>query len=420
MNSQPIVVVGGGAAGAFAALAAARLGAPVILLEKTDRLGTKILISGGGKCNVAHDGRLEDVIRAFRPEEARFLRPACYRMPNDEIIAFFRDRGLEVYTRPDGRVFPVHQSAKDVVAIIERELAEQGVEVRFHAEVGAVVRGENGFTLTVGSEQLSTRHLVVTTGGCSYPKTGSTGDGWRWAKQLGHSTEPIFAALAPIELAGAACTQWAGVALRDVKLIALQGGKPLDSWRGDLLFTHRGVSGPCALGISRTIAENGAKGEVTLAVDLIPERPVDAMQADFRALKERQPNEKVERLVEGLVPQRLVEALCADAGLEAGARLQTCANKQIFLLAEAVKTWRLGKVSHVPVDRGEVVAGGVSREEADPQTMRSTLVEGLYWAGEVLDVAGPVGGYNLQAAFATGHVAGESAAQDWLNENGQS
>lgn len=413
MAEVDVVVIGAGAGGIMAAWRAAGLGAKTVLLEKTARIGTKILISGGGKCNITHDGPLENVLKAFRPNEARFIRPACYRLTNQQIVDMLTSRGLRVYTRPDGRIFPVDQTAKDVVAILRTYLDEAKVDVRLETRVLDVVRDEIGVA-GVKSEvgTISCRHVVLAVGGSSYPSSGTTGDGWPWATRLGHSLAPIRAALAPIVMAGQG--ERAGIALRDIVLKARAGGKELTRWRGDLLFTHRGISGPTVLGISRMVSEALESGPVTIEVDLAPNETFEELSGRLRAWLGDHPKKLVRGFLDQIVPQRLEEPLLAEAGISPtviGAHLP---QKQRNRLVEVLKGWRLGDVDEVWLDKGEVVAGGVALDEVDPQTMRSLKCPGLYLCGEVLDIAGPVGGYNLQAAFATGYLAGETAAKEAL------
>jgi predicted flavoprotein YhiN len=446
-----VLVVGAGAAGIFAAWRAATLGAKVIVLEKTPRIGTKILVSGGGKCNIAHAGPLEEVLRAFRPEEARFLRPACYRLRNDQIVEHFTSRGLEVYTREDGRVFPRHATAKDVVAILERDLAEAGVEVRRDSPVQELLIADgravgaryararrSAAAVSSGAErvgyrpataknllrelgpaseapvegkgEIRARAVVVCPGGSSYPNSGTTGDGFEWARALGHTVQPVRAALAPIYLdLTPEEAERSGVALRDVVLKARQG-KEFARWRGDLLFTHLGVSGPTALGISRMVDERLRGGDVHLEADLAPDLTFETLATGMIADAAAHPRRMIGTHLADWLPERLRDGFLQQARIEPKTPLGRIDRKARNRLLEARKAWILGKVRHVPVEKGEVVAGGISLDEVDPQTMASRRIEGLFPCGEVLDIAGPVGGYNLQAAFATGYVAGESAA----------
>jgi predicted Rossmann fold flavoprotein len=412
-----VVVVGGGAAGMIAAWRAASCGARVTLLEKTARLGTKILISGGGKCNICHDGDMRDVLAAFRKNEAEFLRPSVYRFPNREIVKLVTARGVEVYTRPDGRIFPRDKTAKEVVAALASYVYEAGVRVCLERPVSAV-RVEAGRAIGVeAGEFIAADAVVVSTGGSSYPGTGTTGDGWKWLREVGHRTLPIRAALAPMYLTLDGPGERlppeirAGVALRDVVLRARLGTALVDKWRGDVLLTHHGVSGPAVLGVSRAVAERWGAGEATLEADVTPDLSFEALTARLSGFVAAGPKRRLLGFVEEFVPSRLALPLLLDAGLSAEQAGLGTAKKALNRLVATLKGWNLGTVRHVPLEKGEVVAGGVALDEVDPRTMASRLCGGLYLCGEVLDIAGPVGGYNLQAAFATGFVAGEAAAQ---------
>lgn len=407
VDRHEVVVIGAGAAGIIAAWRAASLGARTLLIEKTNRLGTKILISGGGKCNITHDGELEQVLRAFRPNEARFIRPACYRFTNWQIVEMLTDRGLRVYTRPDGRIFPVDQTAKDVVAILRTYLEDAGVDIRLDTAVTDVLaEGDRIFGVATSLGEVACERLVLATGGSSYPNSGTTGDGWPWVRKLGHSIVKVRAALAPIYLHLDETSPRAGVALRDVVLKARRGTKEIARWRNDLLFTHRGISGPTALGISRVVTEQMEEGEVSLEVDIAPDKTFEQLTADLKAWCAANPKKQVAGFVEELVPKSLVDDLLPNAAVAVPNFSQKDRNR----LVETLKGWKLGPVRTVPLEKGECVAGGIALDEVDPQTMKSKLASNLYLCGEVLDIAGPVGGYNLQSAFATGFVAGESAA----------
>lgn len=400
-----VAVIGAGAAGIIAAWRAATLGHRVVLLEKTPRIGTKILISGGGKCNITHDGPIEALLRAFRPAEARFIRPACYRFLNHQIVQMLTDRGLEVYTRPDGRIFPVDQTAKDVVRILRSYLDEAGVEVRLETPVKGLEPGR----VRLADGTLDAPAIIIATGGSSYPNSGTTGDGWAWCRELGHTIVKPRAALAPIYLhMTEEAVARSGVALRDCVLRARQHGKEFVRWRGDLLFTHHGISGPTALGISREVAERGSDGTIELEADLFPDASFEAVSETLLTFAAEFPKRLIKTWLEDQMPDRLVSEFLALAMAEGGTAMGQLDKKTRNRLVNTLKAMPLGPVRTVPLEKGEVVAGGVALDEVDPHTMRSRIVPGLLLCGEVLDIAGPVGGYNLQAAFATGYVAGES------------
>lgn len=424
IDSPDVIVVGGGAAGIIAAWRAASCGAKVVLLEKTVRVGTKILISGGGKCNITHAGTVNDVLKGFRPNEARFIRPACYRFRNDQVVEMLTDRGLEVYTRPDGRIFPVNQTAKDVVRILQEYLEEVNVDVRLEHVVKGIDLSEGRLIVRYATPEgqeasLAAKSVIVCVGGSSYPNSGTTGDGWQWARALGHTIVKVRAALAPVylKLEPDVATDRAGVALRDCVLKARFGGKELMRWQGDLLFTHHGVSGPTVLGISREVAEKTPEGPVTLEVDLLPTQSFEEVSADILGVTTQHPKRLIASYVDGITPSRLVDAVLDAALVSRDVTGYKLDKKSRNRLVSVLKGWQLGVVRTVPLEKGEVVAGGISLDEVDPQTLASNKVPGLFFCGEVLDIAGAVGGYNLQAAFATGYVAGETAAKGTFNKS---
>ncbi len=262
-DTRTVIVVGGGAAGMIAAKRAAELGADVTLLEKNPRLGMKILISGGGKCNLTHAGSMEEIRSQFRQPEARFLKPSFYKFTNDDFLDILHQQGMRTYVRPDGRIFPVEPSnAKDVVELMERAVRVAGVRISTGISVNGLVAEDGAISgIRVGDKIWRAERVIVAVGGSSYPATGTTGDGWHWARELGHTLVPLRAALAPLYLENPQ-PDWSGVSLRDIILRARLSseGKEYVRWRGDLLFTHKGVSGPAALGISREISEKIAVG----------------------------------------------------------------------------------------------------------------------------------------------------------------
>jgi hypothetical protein len=415
-NHVDVLVVGAGAAGLIAAQRAAEMGARVVVLEKNERPGLKLLISGGGKCNLTHAGSIAEIRAAFRPTESRFLKAAFYRFFNADLVRVLNNAGIPTYSRPDGRVFPVEpRTARDVVAALEHGVAAAGAEIVTRVCV-AGLSIEDGRVVGVRHDGAETRaeSVVVAVGGSSYPATGTTGDGWKWAAAAGHKIVPLRAALAPIYLERAE-PEWSGVALADVALRArvADSGREYARRDGDLLFTHKGISGPCVLDISREIAERmaGTGSAGIVEVDLAPAVDFEQVRETVRRELAETSNRPISSVLERFVPHRLSAALASAADVDPALRGHSLTAKALNRLVSTVKGWSLGPVRAIPLERGEVVAGGVSLDEVDAQTMRSKVVEGLYLCGEILDVAGPVGGYNLQAAWSTGYVAGESAAK---------
>jgi len=416
--TPPVVIVGAGGAGLIAAWKAALSGVPVLLLDRNSRAGVKILISGGGKCNVTHAGSIENLLSAFSEQERRFLKPSFYKFSNEDFLKVLAGEGVDTMTRANGRVFPVSESAKDVMAAFSTLLGRANVTIRLNSRVEEVLAEKNSITgIRVGGHTLLTDHLILATGGVSYPRTGTTGDGYRWAAALGHTIVPLRAALAPIRVAPALPRDWQGVAIRDCRLVASAGRRRIGSRDGDLLFTHEGVSGPAALELSKSVAAAAESEDVELYVDVLPDRSIEAVDLDLNATVQSHRSRSIGTILEAWMPNRLVEPLLERAGVDRHTRGHVLSREDRRMVAGTLKKWHIGKVAAIPIERGEVTAGGVSLREVNPKTMQSRIVRGLYLCGEILDIAGPIGGYNLQAAFSTGFVAGESAAAEWKRAN---
>jgi predicted Rossmann fold flavoprotein len=411
-------VIGGGAAGMIAAWRAARLGASVTLLEKNPRLGIKILVSGGGKCNITHGGTMEEMRLRFQTSEARFLRHAFHCFTNADIRAMLDEKGVATYERPNGKIFPVNEKAGDIVHAFRRLMEEAGVDIRCSSPAKAIRRDADGVTgVELEGAMLESRRIILATGGLSYRKTGTTGDGYAWAQSLGHSIVPLRPALAPIVTSPVPPHEWQGVAVREGSLLAHADGKILARYSADLLFTHFGISGPAVLELSSEIVracENNAV--VQLAVDFLPGR--SAEQIDQSLVDDIRSNgaQEIKTWLEYRIPQRLVPYFCESCAVDGSTKCRQLKKEDRRSIVRMLKQWTFGSVKDIDLDRGEVTSGGIPLHEVEPRSMRSRIVPGLYCCGEVLDIAGPVGGYNLQAAFSTGFVAGTSAAEDAVVE----
>ena len=408
-----IVIIGGGGAGIVAAWRAAARGCSVLLLERNVRLGVKILISGGGKCNVTHEGTIDDLLLAFLPPERRFLKPAFYRFSNADIRELLAAGGILLAARPDGRVFPVNGIAKDVMRAFTNLLAEHRVIIRVHQRVEEILADHEGVCgVRVGQTVIPARQVILATGGASYPQTGTTGDGFGMARMLGHTIVPVRAALAPIQVTPSLPRDWRGVAIRGGSLSALCNGRQIAEWEGDVLFTHEGLSGPATLEVSRAVAAAAESGPVNLFLDFFPGKETAVIDEELQSMIRMQGGRMVATLLEPLLPNRIIEGMLRSVDVEPMTRGHVLTREGRAAIVGLLKKCPLGKVASVPLERGEVTAGGVALNEVNPHTMQSRRVKGLYLCGEVLDIAGPVGGYNLQAAFSTGYVAGDSAAGD--------
>ena len=430
-----ILVIGGGAAGMVAAIAARRSAkgpsqpCSITLLERNARPGAKIRISGGGKCNVTHRGTPAELLEEgfLRRNEARFLRHALYSFSNSDLLELLRLRGVEIEERADGKVFPVSGDAATVVRAFEELLRESRVEAHYSCRVRSVERKGELFVVTTAEDVFTADHLILATGGVSYSKTGTTGDGLAIARSFGHTITKPSAALAPLFTIKPPPASLSGLALRGVSLVATAGGKSAER-RGDLLFTHRGFSGPAALSLSRDVAElMGVARNCALLADLFAQHSSAELEAELLKQARKSGTQMVRKFLQscpitppngsfgaaphGTIPTALVTFIMRHAGLENDLTWSGLAREKRQSLLLALKRFPLGSVRDVPLDQGEISAGGVSLSEVNPKTLCSRVVPNLFFCGEILDYAGEIGGFNLQAAFSTGWVAGVNAAK---------
>jgi predicted Rossmann fold flavoprotein len=404
-----VIVVGGGAAGLVAAWRAASLGHAVTLLEANGRLGVKLRISGGGKCNITHDGPPKALLAVFPADQARFLRPSLHAFDNRAVLELLRREGVETYTRDNGRVFPLDRpgSAGAVVAAFETLAHRAGVQVRSGARVLALEgRAPRLAAVRAGEEWLRADAFILATGGASYPETGTRGEVLGWLKQLGVPVQPWFPALAPIPLQRPR-PAWEGVALRggELRLGAGPAGRRLGTFAGDVVFTKSGISGPAALELSQAAERARRDGAAWLVYASRMEAP-EAVDATLQSEARANPRLLAATWVQRHLPERLVDPLLDEAGISRALMLKDLSKAARKVLVGLVTALPLGEPQPVPLARGEVAAGGVALAAVDPRTMLLRGWENLRVCGELLDIDGPVGGYNLQAAFSTGYAAG--------------
>jgi hypothetical protein len=412
MTYPDIIVIGGGAAGMMAAGQAAQAGSRTLLLEKMPLPGRKLGITGKGRCNLTNVAEIREFIEHFGPS-GRFLRQAFARFFNQELMAFFENLGLSLVTERGGRVFPASGQAGDVLKVLRKWLERSGVEIETSARVEELVVVDGRISAVVcQGRQIPCRAAVLATGGASYPATGSTGDGYTFAAAVGHSIIDTRPALVPLETAGPVAGRMAELNLRNIRARLLIDGKKAAEDFGELVFTEFGVTGPVILtlsGLAVDALRNGRK--VTLALDLKP--ALDEEKLDRRLLRdlEVRGKEPFDSLLRGLLPAQMVP-VCLDLVELPAARLAaTLTAKERRRLRQWIKDFRLEVTGYRPFAEAIVTAGGVDTREVDPQTMESRRVQGLYLAGELLDLQADTGGYNLQAAFSTGWLAGRCAAR---------
>ena len=411
MRTNEVVVAGGGAAGMMAAITAARAGASVLLLEPNEKVGRKLYITGKGRCNLTnHCGR--DELMASIPRNGKFLYSALNRFGPGDTMAFFEGLGVKVKTERGNRVFPVSDKAADVVDALFFELRRQGVELRQDRVTGLTVRDMQltGVHAEQSGELNDYKALILATGGASYPRTGSTGDGYRLAREAGHAIVPIRGSLVPLESDDPCCARLQGLSLRNVELrVKNEKGKTVFRELGELLFTHFGLSGPLVLSASAHM--DFAKSKYTAHIDLKP--ALDEQKLDARLLRDfgERANQDYANALGGLVPRSMVPVLAERTGIPVDTKVHDIRREQRRKLLEALKNFAVSLSGPRPVEEAVVTSGGVAVGEVDPRSMESRKARGLFFAGELLDVDGYTGGFNLQIAWSTGYAAGLAAVE---------
>ena len=410
-----IIVVGGGAAGLLAGIAATELGAQVMILEKMRTPGRKMLITGKGRCNITNNCEIAEIIRNL-PGNGRFLNSALHRFSNDDMIYLLESHGLQTKVERGGRVFPVTDKAKDVVDTLLNIYREKGGKLLVDQTVSKILI-ENGCVagvVTNDGNKYTADAVIITTGGASYPGTGSDGNGFTLAKACGHTIITLKPSLVPLESDSEYIKSLQGLSLRNVKASICCGEKVLASEFGEMLFTHFGFSGPIILSLSKAVAEAFATGnkDLDLIIDLKP--ALDVQKLDLRIQRDFA-NYLRKQLVNGmkdLLPGRLISVVLDAAFLNPDKPINQVSKEERSRLVYNLKNLSFPITGTRPLAEAIVTAGGVSTKEINPKTFESKIVKKLYFAGEVIDVDGYTGGYNLQAAFSSGYAAGYAAAQD--------
>ena len=413
-----VIVVGGGAAGMMAAIFAARNGQNVTLLEKNEKLGKKIFITGKGRCNITNASEIEDLFSAVI-SNPKFLYSGFYSFTNDQVIHFFEELGVATKIERGNRVFPVSDHSSDVIAALAREMQRLKVKVQLHCEVKELLINNEkeikGVRLANG-KKMTADAVVVATGGISYPSTGSTGDGYRFARNCGHKVTELFPALVPMEVKEWYAKELQGLSLKNIELHITDGKKKLYDEFGEMLFTHYGVTGPVILSASSIVGKTLEKKELVLHIDLKP--ALTEEQLDKRLLREFEANhnKQFKNAIDSLLPAKLRPVIIELSGIEEEKKVHEITKEERLNLLRLIKDFHMTLTGLRGYNEAIITKGGISVKEIDPGTMESKLIKNLYFAGEVLDLDAVTGGYNLQIAWSTGYLAGISAGQDKLFE----
>jgi predicted Rossmann fold flavoprotein len=410
-----ICIIGAGPAGVMAAIYAARTGVPTTVVEANTRPGRKLLLTGGGRCNFTHAGTAEEIAQAFG-KAGRFLRYSLHELPPHDVMEFFRARGVPSTVEPDGCVFPVSDKAADVLDALTREAEALGAGFLYHTPVTKVQVHDGGFAIHANEQPIFATCVIIATGGVTWPQTGSTGDGYRFAAELGHTIIPPKPTLVPLLTRESWVHELAGIALPQVRMQTTVGGRRINLV-GPMLFTQKGIGGPAVLDLSRLVADElaEAKQDIVVLIDLVSSLDASQLDRQLRVNIQAHPRKAMANVLAEFVPRQLSRVLCdlarCDCGLQAG---QLKAEMRRRLVA-SIKGLPLTITGTEGVEKATVTHGGVSTNEIEPETMESKIRPGLFFAGEVIDVDGPCGGYNLQMCWSTGALAGHSAAHALLS-----
>lgn len=407
--SLDLLIAGAGAAGLMAAIAAGEAGARVVLIEKNRRPGVKILMSGGTRCNLTHATDNRGIVEAYGPP-GRFLHSALATFGVEETLDFFHGEGVATKVEETGKIFPVSNRATDVLDALLKRVQRSGAVLCLEEAIRDLAPSpQGGFLVTTSKRTLDVPRVLLTTGGKSYPGSGTTGDGYALCAKLGHTIVPPRPALVPLTVNAPWVPGLRGLTLPDVAVNVGEGSRSLIRKRGSLLFAHFGLSGPVILDVSRAVSGHVSPTSLTLELDLLPDHPASEVDEWLRLESATAGKKQLAVLLAGRIPRRLGDCLLTLTGLPEDRRAAALSKGERGKLVDAIKRLQLPITGTLGFGKAEVTAGGVALGEVDSRTMQSKLVPGLFLAGELLDLDGPIGGYNFQAAWSTGWLAGTKA-----------
>lgn len=420
MGRKHVIVIGGGAGGMMSAITAARHGAEVTLLEKNEKTGKKVYITGKGRCNLTNSCDKEAFFEHI-VSNGKFLHSAFSKMDNQAVMKFFEDAGCRLKEERGDRVFPASDHSSDVIAALNRQMAKEQVKVLLHSEADKILTTEdesreNGI-VTAGVElsdgkKIYADAVIIATGGRSYEATGATGDGYRIAGELGHTIKEIKPALVPLTVQESWCMEMQGLSLKNVSVVLKNGKKKIYEGFGEMLFTHFGISGPLILSASSFYVKKYKDIPVSLSIDLKP--ALSREQLDKRLLRdfEGNKNKQLRNSLGGLLPSKMIPVIIKLTGISPDKKVNEITRLDRERLIECLKNMTMTVTGTRGFTEAIITQGGVNVKEVNPSTMESKLVRGLYFAGEVLDLDAVTGGFNLQIAWSTGYLAGFSAAEE--------
>lgn len=410
MSTKPIladaVIIGGGAAGSFCAITAARRGLSVIALEPNEKIGRKLRITGKGRCNVTNNSDIRTVMNHI-PDHSRFLYGALTRFSPEDTMQFYEDLGIPLKTERGNRVFPVSDNANDIADALQNELRRLGVTIIHEKAVDLITEDGRICAVDTSNQRIRTDRCVIATGGKSYPKTGSEGSGYRLASKLGHSIVSPLPSLVPLVSDDRCCAELQGLSLRNIELSAFEDDKSIYRERGEMLFSHFGITGPLVLSASAHMRHFGT-AEYKVILDLKP--ALDEKTLDLRILRDfsKYQNKAIRNALGDLLPKAMIPVILSRIAVPGGKPVHEITKEERKKLVHELKNFTITINGTRPIEEAVVTAGGVSTDEINPRTMESKLVSGLYFAGEIMDLDAYTGGYNLQIAWSTANLAGNS------------
>lgn len=410
------IIIGGGPSGLMAAVAASENSSKVLLIEKKKGLGRKLKISGGGRCNVTNRLPYEEIIKNI-PGNGKFLYSPFSKFDNESIIEFFESRGIKLKEEDHGRMFPVSNKSQDIVDTLVNTIKNNNVEIKEETVVNDISKNDQSFIVKTQDGEFESKTVIIATGGTSVPQTGSTGDGYRFAKNLGHTITELFPTEVPITSSESFIKNKTlkGLSLKNVELSVLKkNGKKRISHQMDMIFTHFGVSGPAALRCSQFVykeQKNQKKQDIQLQLDVFPEISLQDLESKIKKILSEEPDKYIKNALRGLIEERYLLFMLEQANINENTTFHHLSNQQLTHLAEHFKQFIFTVNGTLSIERAFVTGGGVSLKEIWPKTMMSKIQPGLFLCGEVLDIHGYTGGYNITSALVTGHVAGSEARQ---------
>lgn len=400
-----IAVIGAGPAGIIASGFAASRGHDVVLIDKNDRIGKKLFITGKGRCNITNAADIGDFFDSIITNK-NFLYSSLYSFTNEDILNLLHEYGLKTKVERGNRVFPHSDKSSDVIKALNKFLEKQGVKIKLKTEIEEIYYTQKGFNVNYNGEKHLYDRVIITTGGKSYPATGSTGDGYRFAKTMGHTIVELKPSLVPLEIDAPWITDLQGLSLKNINLSAYSKDKKIHEEFGEMVFTHYGISGPVVLSMSNYLHGNYKK--IMLSIDLKP--ALDFEKLDSRILRDfnKYINKQLKNSLDDLLPQRLIPWIIKNADIEPEIKVNQITKEERIRLVNSIKSFSMELKAFRPIEEAIVTSGGISTKEINPSTMESKLVPGLFFAGEVIDVDALTGGFNLQIAYSTGYVAGNN------------